>query len=312
MKKTYRNISLPYIENFLVLLDIFPVTLPSYKALYQEFQIGQIASVFAPAFFYNYRLATCFLFYNREMKDLTDVKLYYINLNTRKDRKDTFEAQQALAAMPPIERVSAVHGLSLDILNDKRIGLHTRVQVTTEFRRSHYEIHSRGAVGASFSHIKTWKAFLANGAKYALIMEDDVKLPPTFAMMVRHCMKDLPAKWDIWIMGWNHTPSDLNTKGSLAHIREILHFTGAHCYLLTREAAKILVREAFPIESHIEHFMSNTAFIHRLKIIRDVRLHMPQMDRVLTVSDVRKPEGCPACVVDDKKQAIAARIANAL
>jgi glycosyl transferase family 25 len=247
----------------------------------------------------------------KDLTDLTDTKLYYINLNTRKDRKVQFEAQAALCAMPPIERIPAVHGLSLDITNDKQIGLHTRVQVTTEFRRSHYEIHSRGAVGASFSHIKAWKTFLANGSKYALIMEDDVNLPPTFAMMVRDCMKTLPDKWDIWIMGWNHNPSDLNTKGPLPHIREVLHFTGAHCYIVSRNAAKKLVEEAFPIESHVEHFMSNVAFMHSLKVIRDVRLHMPQMDRVLTVSDVRKPEGCPACVLDDKDEAIAARIANA-
>jgi len=246
------------------------------------------------------------------MKDLTDVKLYYINLDIRKDRKKQFESQAALAAMPPVERVSAVHGLSLNIQSDKRIGLHTRVQVTTEYRRSHYEIHSRGAVGASFSHIKAWKTFLASGLNYALIMEDDIHLPPTFAMMVKDCMRDLPEKWDIWIMGWNHNPGDVNSKSKdmSNHIREVLHFTGAHCYLLSRAAAKILYKEAFPIETHIEHYMSNVAFIHGLKIIRDVRLHMPQMDRVLTISDVRKPEGCPTCLVDDNDTAIHARRLN--
>lgn len=244
------------------------------------------------------------------MKDLTDVKLYYINLNMRKDRKKQFEAQDALVAMPPVIRIPAIHGLSLDIQNDERIGLHTRVQVTTEYRRSHYEIHSRGAVGASLSHINTWKEFLKTDSKYALIMEDDVKLPPTFAVMVRDCMKDLPAKWDIWIMGWNHNPGDTNTRSTTAHIREVLQFTGAHCYILKRDAAKKLVEEAFPIETHIEHFMSNVAFIHGLKIIRDLRLHMPQFDRVLNISDVRKPDGCPTCVVDDNVEAINARRNN--
>lgn len=243
------------------------------------------------------------------MKDLTDVKLYYINLDIRKDRKKQFESQAALAAMPPVERVPAVHGLSLNIQSDKRIGLHTRVQVTTEYRRSHYEIHSRGAVGASFSHIKAWTTFLATGSKYALIMEDDVNLPPTFAMMVKDCMKNLPKQWDIWIMGWNHNPGDVNAKSMHAsnHIREVLHFTGAHCYLLSRNAAKLLCKEAFPIETHIEHYMANVAFIHGLKIIRDVRLHMPQVDRIVNISDVRKPEGCPTCLVDDNETAIHAR-----
>lgn len=243
------------------------------------------------------------------MKDLTDTKIYYINLDVREDRSRQFESQPALAAMPPVERVSAVHGLSLNIEKDKDIGLNTRVQVTTQFRRSHYEIHSRGAVGASFSHIKTWKKFLETGAKYALVLEDDVELPATFAMMVHDCAKDLPAEWDIWILGWNHNPTDTTHHGS-SPFRSVLHFTGAHCYIVTRKAAKILVDEAFPIETHIEHYMSNAAFMHGMKIIRDLRLHMPQLNRILTVSDVRKPDGCPACVVDDKEEAMAARRAN--
>jgi glycosyl transferase, family 25 len=243
------------------------------------------------------------------MKDLTDTKIYYINLDVRKDRRQQFESQPALAAMPPVERISAVHGLSLNIEKDKDIGLNTRVQVTTQFRRSHYEIHSRGAVGASFSHIKTWKKFLESNAKYALVLEDDVELPATFAMMVHDCAKDLPTEWDIWILGWNHNPTDTTHDGS-SPFRSVLHFTGAHCYIVTRKAAKILVDEAFPIETHIEHYMSNAAFMHGMKIIRDLRLHMPQLNRILTVSDVRKPDGCPACVVDDKEEAMAARRAN--
>jgi len=243
------------------------------------------------------------------MKDLTDTRIYYINLDKRKDRKDQFEAQGALSAMPPVERVSAVHGLSVEIKDDKRIGVNTRVQVITEYRRSHYEIHSRGAIGASLSHLKVWQTFLKSGGKYALVMEDDVELPQTFSLMVRDCAKDLPSNWDVWILGWNHNPVDTGKKEQ-SPFRRILHFVGAHCYIMTRKAAKILVEEATPIESHIEHYMSNVAFLKGLSIVRDIRLHLPQMNRILNISDVRKPEGCPACNVDDKEQAIEARRAN--
>jgi GR25 family glycosyltransferase involved in LPS biosynthesis len=243
------------------------------------------------------------------MKDLTDTQIYYINLDQRKDRKEQFEAQEALATMPPVERVAGIHGLSVDIKKDKRVGVNTRVQVITEYRRSHYEIHSRGAIGASLSHLKVWKTFLNSKAKYALVLEDDVKLPPTFSMMVRDCAKDLPANWDIWILGWNHTPVDTGKNGQ-SPFRRILHFVGAHCYIITRHAAKALVDEVFPIETHVEHFMNNVAFLKGLSIVRDVRLHLPQMDRILNISDVRKPEGCPACHLDDKDEALEARRAN--
>ena len=243
------------------------------------------------------------------MKDLTDTRIYYINLDARKDRKEQFEAQEALTTMPPVERITGVHGLSVDIKKDKRVGVNTRVQVITEYRRSHYEIHSRGAIGASLSHLKVWEAFLKSGAKYALILEDDVKLPATFSMMVRDCAKDLPANWDVWILGWNHTPVDTGKNGQ-SPFRRILHFVGAHCYIITRQAAKAFVDEALPIETHVEHYMNNVAFLKGLSIVRDIRLHLPQMDRVLNISDVRKPEGCPACNLDDKEEALEARRAN--
>ena len=244
------------------------------------------------------------------MKDLTDTKIYYINLDIRKDRKKQFEELPALTIMPPIERIPGVHGLSFQNLGeDKRIGLHTRVQVITEYRRSHYEIHSRGAIGASFSHLKAWETFLKSDAQYALILEDDANLPATFAMMVRDCAKDLPSDWDVWILGWNHTPIDFNEKVS-GPFRNVLHFIGAHCYILTRKAAKMFVDEALPVETHVEHFMNNTAFIHKMRIVRNIHLHIGQMDRILNISDVRKPKGCVACKVDDKDHDIAARNAN--
>jgi GR25 family glycosyltransferase involved in LPS biosynthesis len=243
------------------------------------------------------------------MKDLTDTKVYYINLDARKDRKDQFESQHALASMPPVQRVAGVHGLSVDIKDDKRVGLNTRVQVITEYRRSHYEIHSRGAIGASLSHLKVWKEFMKSNAKYALIMEDDVQLPTTFSMMVRDCAKDLPKNWDVWVLGWNHTPVDTG-KRDTTPFRRILHFVGAHCYIISRKAAKAFIDEVFPVETHVEHYMNNVAFLKGLVIVRDIRLHLPQMDRVLNISDVRKPEGCAACNVDDKDDAMEARRSN--
>jgi GR25 family glycosyltransferase involved in LPS biosynthesis len=242
------------------------------------------------------------------MKDLTDTRIYYINLDVRKDRREMFESQEALASMPPVERIPAVHGLSVDIKKDKRVGLQCKVQVITEFRRSHYEIHSRGAIGASLSHLKVWTEFLKTDSKYALIMEDDAKLPPTFSMMIHDCAKDLPEKWDVWILGWNHTPVDTGNHNN--PFKRILHFVGAHCYIINRKAAKLFIEEALPIESHVEHYMNNVAFLKNLIIIRDIRLHLPQVDRILNISDVRKPEGCVACNVDDKEDAMEARRAN--
>lgn len=243
------------------------------------------------------------------MKDLTEASLFYINLDKRVDRRKQFESQDALVAMPSVQRIPAIHGLSVDIKNDKRIGTNTKVHIITEFRRSHYEIHSRNAIGASLSHYKAWEEFLKTDSKYALIMEDDAKLPSTFALQVRDCAKDLPDKWDIWILGSTNTPIDTHNKDILP-FRRVLHFIGAHCYILTRSAARVLIDNMFPIEAHVEHYMNNIAYLKGLSIIRDIRLNLPQHDRVLNISDIRKPDGCIACNVDDKQDAMEARRLN--
>jgi glycosyl transferase family 25 len=242
------------------------------------------------------------------MKDLTDVNIYYINLDKRSDRRLQFESQPALSAMPPVQRIVAVHGLSLDTRYDKRIGVHTRVQVITEHRRSHYEIHSRGALGASFSHLKVWQTFLDSDAKYALILEDDVDLPPTFAMMVRDSAKNLPSEWGIWTLGWwgkSRNPK-LTKDIPKSTFKNVIHFVGAHCYIITRKAAEILVKESLPIETHIEHFMSNIAFLHKFSIVRDPMLHLTQSP---TISDIRKPKGCSTCNIN-RDDGIGKRLAN--
>jgi glycosyl transferase family 25 len=245
------------------------------------------------------------------MKDLTDAKAYVLNLPSRKDRRQKFDAQEALRYMPPVKHLAAVQGSALDLRTDKRIGLNTRVQVLTEYRRSHYEIHSPGAIGASLSHLKAWQEFLKSDATLALIMEDDAELPATFAQMIVDGAKDLPEAWDIWLLGWNHDPKDKTMKtGAITPFREVLQFAGAHCYIVNRKAAQALVAEALPVETHVEYFMNNTALIHGLKIVRHLDICIKQMDRKKNISDVRKPKGCTVCKIDDSKDAVKAREAN--
>ena len=63
------------------------------------------------------------------MKDLTDAVLYCINMKNRPDRRKLFNSQSALQTLPPIQYVDAIQGSKLNVTNDKRIGLQTRIQV---------------------------------------------------------------------------------------------------------------------------------------------------------------------------------------
>ena len=71
----------------------------------------------------------------KDLTDLTDTRVFYINLDSRPDRRKIFETQFALSSMPPVQRIPAINGMSVDVKNNKNIGMNTRVQVITEFRR---------------------------------------------------------------------------------------------------------------------------------------------------------------------------------
>jgi len=244
------------------------------------------------------------------MKDLTDAICYCINLKRRRDRRRQFEAQEAIRTMPPLHFIDAVVGSSIDIKKDERIGLHTRIQILTKYRRSNYEIDTDGAVGASLSHLKAWKAFLKTDYKYALILEDDAELPVTLSMMIYDCAKYLPEEWDIWLLGWNYNTIDRKSMIETP-FKQVLQFFGAQSYILTRKAAKCLIEHAIPVENHIEYYMTNVAFISFFKIIRHQALKINQMDRVLNITDVQTNRGgCPVCIVDDKKEAAVKREEN--
>jgi hypothetical protein len=116
-------------------------------------------------------------------------------------------------------------------------------------------------------------------------------------MMVKDVAKDLPSEWGVWTLGWwGKTYNPKLTKDIPGtSFKKVIHFIGAHCYIVTRKAAKILLDEAFPIETHIEHYISNVALLHNFPVIREPALHLTQF---ANKSSVRKPDGCSTCNVN--------------
>jgi len=237
--------------------------------------------------------------------DITNLPVFVINMNERKDRWKRAMSNEALRMFKKLKRFPATNGKKLKYRTEKRISIQTRLRIYRNYRRSHYEMATLGAVGASISHIRAWERFVESGAPMCIIMEDDAIWTSDHIDKANELYGSLPDGWGIWIMG--HYPKNLVIEHLNANKpwNKVYSFTAAHSYLITREAAKKLLEEPYPIETHIEYYMTATAVLKGISIV-----HHPEMfvDFYRTFIGPRtndsntsqhKKMGCPTCDVPD-------------
>jgi hypothetical protein len=240
------------------------------------------------------------------LEDIRTCPTYVINLDKRKDRWQKFSLQPTLNEFSNLQRFSAVDGSKLDIFSDDRVSLHTRQNIAKKYRRSHYEINTPGAVGASLSHITLWQNFLKSDAEYLVIFEDDTIIDPLSLEYIDALIPTLPDSWDMWLLGhhnWSLSSVPITTSKTNGWHR-VREFTGAHAYILSRRGAQILCDSPFPIETHIEFYIAACSTLKGLYIIKHDQFRMNYFAEVEQVEDSNTmnstfAETCPVCVIPD-------------
>lgn len=237
------------------------------------------------------------------VQSIRSFPVYVINLDRRPDRWAEFTKQPTLSYFSNVQRFSAVDGSKLDVKTDPHISLHTRQNILQKYRRSDYEINTMGAIGASLSHIGIWKAFLDSDASHIIVLEDDTLITEKNLQMIESLLPTQPAGWDMWLLGCHNWRCKSKPLGpTLQGWQSVQEFTGAHAYILSRRGAEILTADPFPIETHIEYYISGCSLVKGLKIVKHVSLRI-QYAAELTEEDdsdtfdTRK--SCPVCVVPD-------------
>jgi len=234
-------------------------------------------------------------------KTIYDLPTYVINMKERPDRWKRFTGHEVLRKFKHLHRFSAVNGKLLNYKVDRRISLKTRMNISRNYRRSHYEIATLGAIGASMSHIGVWKKFIASGAPMCVVFEDDVMLSEVQLHKINNLLSSVPEN-SVWLLGCYLPNLILEPKGKWAEVHK---FTAAHAYILSREAAKKLLEEPYPVEMHIEYYMNTVAAIKGFKIMyhSDVHLEFFRKDQGPRTSDSNtsqhKKSGCPSCDFPD-------------
>jgi len=157
------------------------------------------------------------------------------------------------------------------------------------------------------SHIGIWKKFIASGAPMCVVFEDDVILSEVQIHAVNKILPNLPKECGIWILGC-YLPNLIIDPIEKSKWSQVYNFTAAHAYIVTRAAAKKLLEEPYPVEMHIEYYMTSASLIKDFKILQhaDVHFEFFRKDGARTIdsnTSQHKKAGCPSCdFPDDYKQ----------
>ena len=237
-------------------------------------------------------------------------QVYCINLKERPDRWERFIHQpgvQRITQTFPFERFEGINGKLLDIKNDNRVSLRTKRNILYQKRRDHEDLDTPGGVGCYLSHYSCWKKFLETEKEKLLVLEDDAEIPDTFLDDLMKAMEDLNQedikRPDIWMLARPFGPTLTRALelGSPTYSKNwsydvMAPLTG---YILTRNGAKVLCDNAFPIDGHVDHFMRRCSQMGMLVLATHKNIQLKQVRLKKGDSDIQQKSSCEVCNLPD-------------
>lgn len=237
-------------------------------------------------------------------------QIYCINLKERPDRWERFIQQpgvQRLIQVYPFERFEGINGKLLDIKNDNRVSLRTKRNILYQKRRDHEDLDTPGGVGCYLSHYSCWKKFLEGDKEKLFILEDDAIIPDDFLEQLQAAMEDLNQedikRPDVWMLAkpFGPTLTKALELGSPTYAKNwsyefMAPLTG---YIMTREGAKTLCENAFPIDGHVDHFMRRCSQMGMLVLASHKNIQLKQLRMSKSDSDIQQKSGCEVCNLPD-------------
>ncbi len=228
---------------------------------------------------------------------IESIPAFCITLERRQDRWRRFQDQSGIDGLE-LKRFLGVDGKTIDIRNDNRVALCTKRNILAKMRRSHEELDSVGGVGCALSHIAVWQWMVDNNQELCLVFEDDAVVPPDFIQKANACISDSvilrdPKKWDMWLLGgiWDKL-TRIPGEQKAVRVGEFVLF---HAYIMTLHGAKRLLKDVYPIHSHIDLWTSIYGYVHDFRTIGCTDLILRQNQKVKT--DIQSEKNCDICNV---------------
>ncbi|MDZ7591537.1 MAG: glycosyltransferase family 25 protein [Rubrivivax sp.] len=175
------------------------------------------------------------------------LQTWVINLDRAPDRWARISGQLQRLGLP-FTRLPAVDARALTA--DQRATLDD-----AGYRRKHGMAPLQGELGCYLSHVEALRLFLAGGAEFALVLEDDVLLHDSLPAAL-HSLMLHAGRWDMVKLSAVHsgTPQPVLQLAPGYQLAVMLsRCTGASAYLVNRRAAKAYVEGLLPMQLPYDH-----------------------------------------------------------
>lgn len=236
------------------------------------------------------------------MWSIDHVRSYCINLDRRPDRWAEVQSQPGIKAMPNVQRFPGVDGKTLNIDNDARVSTLCRYNIKNNTRRSHDLLDSIGGVGCALSHIALWTKLVESSENVFLVLEDDILATEEQWEHARQLFANNPkladsTTWDIWSIGTLDCYEQMGTRPADKRVIEdkwlkCAQFVGLNAYFISRTGAQKLLQDVYPIQQHIDWYITYYGQTKPFKIIHNKLVNFKQRG---TGSDIAMKEKCVIC-----------------
>jgi glycosyl transferase family 25 len=165
------------------------------------------------------------------------LQTWVINLDRAPDRLERIRRQLQLLGLP-FTRLPAVDARALTPAQRAALD-------EAGYRRKHGMAPLPGELGCYLSHVEAMRRFLAGGADFALVLEDDVLLHDSLPAVL-HGLMQQAGRWDMVKLSAVHsgTPQPVLEVAPGHRLAVMLsRCTGSSAYLLNRRAAQAYLRE---------------------------------------------------------------------
>ncbi len=213
--------------------------------------------------------------------------IFVINLEKDIARRESISRQFEELGLD-YEIITGVYGASLsseerlrDYNDRKALWLRSRPLVNAE-------------IGCALSHIKVYKAMVERGIESALILEDDVILPPNLKLFLDEVENKLDTKQaSVWLLspaeGFNVTEVSISIDQTYS-LRPYKTGFYTSSYLLTLSAAQALLKELYPVSDVADCWLR----MQRYKVVDLFAIDPPLIEQdqdtfgSSTTSDIQK------------------------
>ena len=197
---------------------------------------------------------------------INNIKSYVINLE-----KYYYKYELSLKRLNKInlkpERFNAIYIEDENSEEIKRI-TYPSVQYTIKNGRySHNNIGTTGALGCYLSHVTLWKMLLESDEEMFLIFEDDVDINKNINNFTENINNTINLinenDWDIIFLGYfyNNT-NNINIK----YFKPINIIYGTHSYIINKNGARKLLKNAFPIVDQLDSYISYMSLTRNINL----------------------------------------------